>query len=598
MSDATDEPTTAPKEPTSQPTEDSANTEKPAWRILRPVSAPIAVALLLQVLGSLASAIPLLALVRIVNELLLGTDKVWPAVWWFIGGLGGALALGSLALLITHLVDLRLQAELRVQLADKLSRLPLGWFDQSSSGRVRRIIQDDVASLHHLVAHALVEITAAVLTPVVGVIVALTIDWRLVLCCVISPVAYMVLFSVLAPGDMRSVMARIAESLSEVSAAVIEFVDGIAVLRVFGAEETGSARFTRASDDFTSEFRTLVTPQMRAHAIALTALGLPVVALTVVVPGAAMVAAGWSDVADVVVVTMIALSLPATLLTVGAGQQHINDGLEAAGRLITLLDEPELLVAEHPLEPAGTDVSIENVTFGYAPDEPVLHGVSLTAREGSVTALVGASGSGKSTLASLIARFRDVDAGAIRIGNVDVRDIDPHVLHQPVGILLQSPSLPSMSIRDNIALGRPGATDEDIQHAASLAAIDARIRELPRGYGSVVGEDARLSGGETQRVAIARAILADPHVLILDEATSAIDPENEAAIGQALAELTRGRTVIMIAHRLGTITHADQIVVLDQGRIVEQGEHESLLAADGQYAALWRNQAAVTGGAR
>ena len=264
MSDATDEPTTAPKGPTSQPTEDSANTGKPAWRILRPVSAPIAVALLLQVLGSLASAIPLLALVRIVNELLLGTDKVWPAVWWFIGGLGGALALGSLALLITHLVDLRLQAELRVQLADKLSRLPLGWFDQSSSGRVRRIIQDDVASLHHLVAHALVEITAAVLTPVVGVIVALTIDWRLGLCCVISPVAYMVLFSVLAPGDMRSVMARIAESLSEVSAAVIEFVDGIAVLRVFGAEETGSARFTRASDDFTSEFRTLVTPQMRA----------------------------------------------------------------------------------------------------------------------------------------------------------------------------------------------------------------------------------------------------------------------------------------------------------------------------------------------
>lgn len=598
MPHVTDEPTTAPKEPTSQPTEDSTNTGNPVWRILRPVSTPIAVALLLQVLGSLVSAIPLLALVRIVDELLLGTDKVWPAVWWFIGGIGGALALGSLALLITHLVDLRVQAGLRVQLADKLSRLPLGWFDQRSSGHVRRIIQDDVASLHHLVAHALVEITAAVLTPVVGIIVALTIDWRLGLCCMIGPVAYMVVFSVLAPGDMRTVMARISESLSGVSAAVIEFVDGIAVLRVFGAEATGSTRFTRASDDFTSEFRTLVTPQMRAHAIALTALGLPVIALTVVAPGAAMVAAGWSEIADVVVVTMIALSLPATLLTVGAGQQHINDGLEAAGRLIALLDEPELLVAEQPREPAGADVTIENVTFGYAPDEPVLHGVSLTAREGSVTALVGSSGSGKSTLASLIARFRDVDAGAIRIGNVDVRDIDPHVLHQHVGILLQSPSLPSMSIRDNIALGRPGATDEDIQHAASLAAIDARIRELPRGYSSVVGEDARLSGGETQRVAIARVILADPHVLILDEATSAIDPENEAAIGQALAELTRGRTVIMIAHRLGTITQADQIVVLDHGRIVEQGDHESLLAADGHYAALWRNQAALTGGAR
>lgn len=598
MPRVTDEPTTVANESPSRPTGDNANAGNPSWRILRPVATPIAVALLLQVLSSLASAIPLLALVRIVDGLTRGTDAVWPAVWWFIGGLGGALSLGSLALLITHLVDLRVQAGLRMQLADKLSRLPLGWFDQSSSGRVRRIVQDDVATLHHLVAHALVEVTAAALTPAVGVIVALTIDWRLGLCCLIGPVAYMVLFSVLAPGDMRTVMSRIAESLSEVSAAVIEFVDGIAVLRVFGAGETGSARFTRASDDFTSEFRTLVTPQMRAHAIALTALGLPVVALTIVAPGVAMVAAGWSEVADVVVVTMIALSLPATLLTVGAGQQHVNDGQEAAGRLIGLLDEPDLPVARQPREPAGADVTIEDVTFGYAPDQPVLHEVSLTAREGSVTALVGSSGSGKSTLASLIARFRDVDAGAIRIGDVDVRDIDPHVLHQHVGVLLQSPSLPAMSIRDNIALGRPDATDEDIQHAASQAAIDTRIRELPRGYDSVVGEDARLSGGEIQRVAIARAILADPQVLVLDEATSAVDPENEAAIGQALAELTRGRTVIMIAHRLGTIAHADQIVVLDHGRIVEQGNHKSLLAADGRYAELWHDQAVVAGGAR
>ena len=250
--------------------------------------------------------------------------------------------------------------------------------------------------------------------------------------------------------------------------------------------------------------------------------------------------------------------------------------------------------------PAGHDVRIENVHFTYPPRLGVpsgvkaLDGVSVELAEGTVTALVGPSGSGKSTLATLLPRFGDPDSGAVRIGGVDVRDIAPTELYRHVGFVLQDVQLLTMSVRDNIRLGRPDASDEQVYDAARAAQIHDRILELPDGYDTVVGDGAHFSGGEAQRVSIARALLADTPILVLDEATAFADPESEAQIQQAIGALMVGRTVLVIAHRLGSITHADNIVVLDRGRVVEQGRQDELVARGGLYASMWASYEAGT----
>ena len=237
--------------------------------------------------------------------------------------------------------------------------------------------------------------------------------------------------------------------------------------------------------------------------------------------------------------------------------------------------------------PHGNSVEFDAVTFSYDGDHDVLHDVSVTLPAGSITALVGPSGSGKSTLATLVPRFHDVASGAVRIGGVDVRDVDPTVLYRQVGFVLQDVQLLGISIADNIRLGRGDATDEEVYTAAEAAHIHGRILDLPNGYASVVGEDAHFSGGEAQRISIARALLADTPILVLDEATAFADPDSEAQIQAALSRLIEGRTVLVIAHRLGSVVGADNIVVLADGRVAEQGRHDELVDRGGHYARMW-----------
>ncbi|WP_260431512.1 ABC transporter ATP-binding protein [Corynebacterium bovis] len=584
-------------------------------RILRPVLPALTVGVVLQVLGSAVSVVTYLALAALADRLLRGGTVVTGPLLWFLTGLGFSALFGALALLVTHFADVSLQARLRLTLAAKLSRLPLGWFDDRSSGRVRQAVQNDVDSLHQLVAHTVVEIVAGVLTPLAGVIVCFILDWRLGLVALLPGVLYLVVFSVLARGSNREVMDRIHESLAGVSDAVVEYVNGVAVLKIFNHGEEGSRRFTERSETFLREFAAMVAPQMRAQSVAVIFLSAAFAGAVELAAGTWFVHAGWTRPADVLVVTVIAMLLPASLQTLALGNQARTQAVDAAGRVVAILDEPELPVSADPQRPrpdttvdAATtgprySVSLRDVTFSYgtgagsgsdgssgsadAPAAPAVDGVTAEIPAGGVTALVGPSGSGKSTLAALIARFRDVDAGSVAVGGVDVRDIDPEVLRRTVGTVFQDTGLLSLSVIDNIRLSAPDAPDEQVVEAARAANIHDRILALPRGYDSVVGEDARLSGGEAQRIGIARALLADTPVLILDEATSATDPESETAVQEGLTRLTRGRPVVVIAHRLTTVADADRILVMDRGAVVESGTHDELLARDGLYARMW-----------
>lgn len=571
------------------------------FRLLRPIAVPTIIAVVLQLCAAAVSVVPYFSVLRLAESLLTPTpdaDSVWRHVAWFLGAVGLQALLASVALLLTHIADVELQARLRRDLTDTLGRVPLGWFDEAGSSQVRQCVQNDVDSLHHLVAHSIVEAVAAVFTPLAGVLFCFWVDWRLGLAALAPLVLYFALYSMLSRGDMRETMARIAAGLARVSAAIVDYVGGVAVLKVFGRGGEGSERFTCVSREFREEFAALVGPQMRVQSIALLALAGPVVALLCLGLGSWFTGAGWVSPGAVLVVTIVALLLPSTLYTVGSAAQARSESLEAAARIVTLLDEDRLPEPTHPRQPQGHDVVIDEVAFSYTPGRRALDDISVQLPQGGSLALVGHSGSGKSTLATLVARFRDVDAGSIRIGGVDVREMSSETLRRTVGIVLQDVQLPSLSIADNLRLGSPEATDEQVQQAARAARIHERIMAMPRGYDSVVGEDVRLSGGEAQRVAIARTLLMDTPVLVLDEATSATDPESEVEIQQALATLTRGRTVLVIAHRLSTIVDLDVIAVLVDGRLAEHGTHDDLVARGGAYAELWADHEQDHGGAR
>lgn len=566
--------------------------EQPSqWRaarvILWPIRVSLAIGVLIQVIGCICSAIPFLALADLTHALTHDTSAVTRPLMWFLIGLGLWTGLSSIALLVTHAADVNLQANLRKKLAAKLARVPLGWFDDRSSGRVRQLIQNDVDQLHQLVAHTLVELTAGLLTPLVGVVACFILDWRLGLAALLPAVLYMVAFSLLARGNNKEIMAEIQAGLTGVSDAIVEYVRGVAVLKIFGRSEAGSQRFARQSSSFLHEFDRMVAPQMRAHSVAIVFLSAAFSAVVQLGLGIWFVAEGWTTPSNLLVVTIIAMLLPASFLTVALNNYARDQALDSAARIVEVLEVPELPEPQDPKEPAGATIRFADVTFGYSAGHTALAHFSAEFPENTVTALVGQSGSGKSTVAALAARFRDVREGSVQIGGVDVRELSTSRLRSMISMVFQDPQLLGASIAENIRLARPDASDGQVERAARAANIHDRIEALPRGYQSVIGDDARLSGGEAQRIAVARAFLADTPILLLDEATSATDPETETVVQEALARLTKGRTVLVIAHRLSTISGADNILVLRDGQLAESGTHQELLSRRGLYAQMW-----------
>ncbi|WP_344869299.1 ABC transporter ATP-binding protein [Amycolatopsis ultiminotia] len=542
-------------------------------------------------MSAIAGMAPLIAVVEISRLLLGGNKNVWPIIVVALAALV-VKQLGTFgAGVLTHLADIRVSFAIRRDLLAKLRRLPLEWFTEHNSGAVKKTVEDDVAALHQLIAHSVVEITAAAVPPVVAIAYLFTVDWRMATLALLPLVVGLIVYQ-RAMAGAGTKYPVFMQWLTRLNGSAVEFVSGIGVVKAFGAPGVASKRFRDVSRDFARFFLDWARSTSRASVLSEVLMSPPTVLAVLAVGGGVLTAAGQLPVVGLIAFLVFGTVTTAGVMTVMMSVHPLVTALGVARSIRALLAQPELPVPLNPAVPdpdaPGPVVRLRDVRFAYG-DTVALDEVALELARGTVTALVGPSGSGKSTLAKLLPRFGDPQRGSVELYGVDLRELDPAELYRHVAFVFQDADLLRTSIRDNIRLSRPDADAAAVRAAAARAQILDRLERLPRGLDSVVGEDAELSGGERQRVCIARAILADRALLVLDEATASADPENEARIQDALSEVTRGRTVLVIAHRLSTVQGADQIVVLDRGRVVEVGAHDELLAAAGLYARMWQH---------
>ena len=552
----------------------------------------------LVLLSGILAVAPYLALVRL-GDILLDAynagaapdpQRVRTVVMMLISAYSTRLLLYMVALIITHMADLSLRDQMRRDIVQRISRAPLAWFTASTSGRIRKAVQDDTTIVHTVIAHGPVEQLNAIVTPLALVACAFWIDWRLALLALSTVLLYVLTYSFSMRG-MNEKTVEMDRKLAAVSSTMVEFVSGIGVVKAFGRVGRAHAAYLNAADDFSAFYRAWAMPLVTMTCLSFTWVSVPVLLLVNLGGGALLISAGLVTLPEVLATTLIALVLPGALLTVASISWSYQMAGAAALRLCEVIDTPVLPTAEESRRPERARVEIDRVSFSYG-DTLAVDEASLTLEPGTVTALLGPSGSGKSTLATLIARFADPDSGAVRVGGVDLRDMDEETLYSTVSFVLQDAQLLGATVRENIALGRPDADLEQVRDAARVAHVDEEIMALPDGYDTVLGRDTALSGGQEQRIAIARAVLLDTPVLLLDEATAMADPESEAEIQEALSALVKGRTVLVIAHRPAAVRGAHRIAVMERGRVVAAGSHEELLD-EPHYRALLRQSGAL-----
>jgi ATP-binding cassette, subfamily B, bacterial IrtB/YbtQ len=492
-----------------------------------------------------------------------------------------------------YAAGIRIGRELRHALGEHLARLPLGWFTTDRTGRLARTLAQSVTDVMGVPAHILGSLVLAVVTPATVVLATFFFDWRMAAAFLVAvPLA----LAVLRWGSavLRDAHRQVDDVAGEAAGRVLEFAQAQAVLRSAGRTADGYGRLEDALRRQHRATRALLgrmVAPLAAYTLAIQA-GFTAVLLL----GVYLALGGEIGVAEVVALLVLATRFVEPLAAVadlGGGIRVADNALDRVEEVLRARPLPEPATPAPP--PQRSDIELDRVTFAYG-DRPVLRDVSLRVPERGMVALVGPSGSGKTTVTRLVARFWDVDAGAVRVGGTDVRDLAYEALMAQLSIVFQDVYLFDGTIEENVRLGRPEADGEALQAAARAARLDEVVARLPDGWRTRVGEGGvALSGGERQRVSIARALLKDAPIVLLDEATAALDPENEAAVAAALAALAKDRTVLVIAHRLQTVVAADEIVVLERGTVVERGRHAELLAAGGRYARFWAERRRAQG---
>ena len=549
----------------------------------------------LSAVNGLLSLVPFILLWLVVRTLLIAkgnlsnTPLIDYALWAFVISVANVL-LYFLALMLSHLAAFRIETNMRRKAMQRLMRAPLGYLDEQNTGRMRKIIDEDSAQTHTFVAHLLPDVASCVVAPIGVIVLLFAVDWQLGAAAIIPLIGAIGIMGYMMNPKNNQFQRLYLDAQEKMGAEAVEYVRGIPVVKVFQQTVFSFKRFY----DSIISYRDLVikctlvwrTP-MSFYILAINAFAF------ILVPTAIILIGHGGDtttiIANVILYVVIAPLIASNVMKAMYLSQDLFMANEAVERLEQLTDIAPLSQHDEPKRAEAYDIRFNDVSFRYegAEKDAVSH-INLTIPEGKTVALVGASGSGKTTIARLIPRFWDVRHGSVTIGGIDVRDMRKDELMRNVSFVFQNTRLFKTSLIENLRYGNPDATTEQINRAIDLSQSREIIDRLPQGLDTVIGaEGTYLSGGEQQRIVLARAILKDAPIVVLDEATAFADPENEQLIRKALAHLTQGKTVLMIAHRLTTVQDADSIVVVDNGKIVEQGTHKELLSREKQYHRMW-----------
>ena len=555
------------------------------------------VGIILSALSAISMLIPFIYIWHVVNALLVVAPDFTKAqnidvyaIRAFLFAILG-IVLNFAGLMCTHLSAFRNEKNMKDAAFNHLLKLPLGYFSNHTSGGLRKIIDFSTAKTEGFLAHQLFDLSGAIVTPIVFLILLFSFDWILGLICLI-PIILCFLFMIpMFTGKSQNFMMEYQKYLEKMNAEAVEYIRGIPVTKAFQQSVYSYKNFILAIKNyakFSSEYAFSTQLPMTSFTVSINGFFALLIPAGILLAGSVVDVKFLSNFLFYIIFTPICAVMMNKIMMVSQDWMLASNALD---NIEEILNEKPLVEPQNPQKPKSHAIEFEGVYFDYdetSGDEHILNDINLKINENDSVALVGPSGGGKTTIASLIPRFWDVNKGTIKLGDVDVRDISTKELMSNISFVFQNTTLFKDSIYNNVAIGRKGASRSEVLEAISLAQCEDIIDELPDGIDTVIGsEGTYLSGGQQQRIALARAILKDAPVIILDEATALADPENEYLIQKAISEITKDKTVIMIAHRLSSIRNVDKIYVIDNGRIVEEGNHDDLVGSNGLYSRMW-----------